>query len=99
MQAGRGFGGGESPSSGASRHLLPARGAKGDGEKGDGGWPLAPLAGRGWREAPGEGPFHPRKRSSASNRWRPSGQAFRKPRHITLVFSSPATSYSAASWR
>ena len=48
-------------------HLLPASGAKGNG-----GWaslplagakghrpslPLAPLAGRGWREAPGEGLF------------------------------------------
>ena len=39
-------------------HLLPAR-----GEKGDGWWPLAPLAGRGWREAPGEGPCY---RSDAS---------------------------------
>src|SRR6185295_5453007 len=28
------------------------------GEKGDGGVALAPLAGRGWREAPGEGNPH-----------------------------------------
>jgi histidinol-phosphate aminotransferase len=47
----------DDPSSAASRHLLPARGAK-DARGVE--CPSPREAGRGWPEGPGEGPLHPR---------------------------------------